>query len=169
MRRRFENVNMVMGNCFSPVMEGSQFKWNNIVVNSPMYITPIRRKKFKISFGEFDLSKVLLNVSSNCDIIIRDESAYTFLLLLLSADHSECSLFNNHLTVNTQDLPRYVFYIDYKHEELYSYKDGVLESNVTIMDPVDNYFYNYIDIQIRNFNDNPIPDFYVGVVDKVGD
>ena len=26
---------------------------------------------------------------------------------------------------------------------------------------------NYI--QIRNFNDNPIPDFYVGVVDKVGD
>lgn len=33
MRRRFENVNMVMGNCFSPVMEGSQFKWNNIVVN----------------------------------------------------------------------------------------------------------------------------------------
>lgn len=109
MRRRFENVNMVMGNCFSPVMEGSQFKWNNIVVNSPMYITPIRRKKFKISFGEFDLSKVLLNVSSNCDIIIRDESAYTFLLLRLSADHSECSLFNNHLTVNTQDLPRYVF------------------------------------------------------------
>lgn len=101
---------MVMGNCFSPVMEGSQFKWNNIVVNSPGYITPIRRKKFKISFGEFDLSKVLSNVSSN-----------------------------------------------------------VLESNVTIMDPVDNYFYNYIDIQIRNFNDNPIPDFYVGVVDKVGD
>lgn len=37
------------------------------------------------------------------------------------------------------------------------------------MDPVDNYFYNYIDIQIRNFNDNPIPDFYVGVVDKVGE
>lgn len=38
------------------------------------------------------------------------------------------------------------------------------------MDPVDNYFYNYqLDIQIRNFNDNPIPDFYVGVVDKVGD
>lgn len=133
------------------------------------YITPIRRKKFKISFGEFDLSKVLLNVSSNCDIIIRDESAYTFLLLLLSADHSECSLFNNHLTVNTQDLPRYVFYIDYKHEELYSYKDGVLESNVTIMDPVYNYFYNYVDIQIRNFNDNPIPDFYVGVVDDIGD
>lgn len=48
MRRRFENVNMVMGNCFSPVMEGSQFKWNNIVVNSPVYITPIRRKKFKM-------------------------------------------------------------------------------------------------------------------------
>lgn len=67
MRRRFENVNMVMGNCFSPVMEGSQFQWNNIVVNSPVYITPIRRKKFKISFGEFDLSKVLSNVSSNCD------------------------------------------------------------------------------------------------------
>lgn len=38
-----------------------------------------------------------------------------------------------------------------------------------MMDPVDDYFYNYIDIQIRNFNDNPIPDFYVGVVDKVGD
>lgn len=150
---------MVMGNCFSPVMEGSQFKWNNIVVNSPVYITPIRRKKFKISFGEFDLSKVLSNVSSNRDIIIR----------VLSADHSKCSLFNNHLTVNTQDLPRYIFYIDSEHEELYSYKDGVLESNVTIMDPVDNYFYNYIDIQIRNFNDNPIPDFYVGVVDKVGD
>ena len=111
----------------------------------------------------------MLNVSSNCDIIIRDEYAYTFLLLLLSADHSECSLFNNHLTVNTQDLPRYVFYIDYEHEELYSYKDGVLESNVTIMDPVYNYFYNYIDIQIRNFNDNPIPDFYVGVVDNIGD
>lgn len=55
MRRRFENVNMAMGNCFSPVMEGSQFQWNNIVVNSPVYITPIRRKKFKISFGEFDL------------------------------------------------------------------------------------------------------------------
>lgn len=101
MRRRFENVNMVMGNCFSPVMEGSQFKWNNIVVNSPVYITPIRRKKFKISFGEFDLSKVLSNVSS------------------------KCSLFNNHLTVNTQDLPRYIFYIDSEHEELYSYKDGV--------------------------------------------
>lgn len=78
-------------------------------------------------------------------------------------------MFNNHLTVNTQDLPRYIFYIDSEHEEPYSYKDGVLESNVTIMDPVDNYFYNYIDIQIRNFNDNPIPDFYVGVVDKVGD
>ena len=136
MRRRFENVNMAMGNCFSPVMEGSQFQWNNIVVNSPVYITPIRRKKFKISFGEFDLSKVL---------------------------------FNNHLTVNTQDLPRYIFYIDSEPEELYSYKDGGLESNVTIMDPVDNYFYNYIDIQIRNFSDNPIPDFYVGVVDKVGD
>ena len=160
---------MVMGNCFSPVMEGSQFKWNNIVVNSPGYITPIRRKKFKISFGEFDLSKVLSNVSSNCDIIIRDKSPYTFPLLLLSADYSKCSLFNNHLTVNTQDLPRYIFYIDSEHKELYSYKDGVLESNVTIMDPVDNYFYNYIDIQIRNFNDNPIPDFYVGVVDKVGD
>lgn len=43
MRRRFENVNMAMGNCFSPVMEGSQFQWNNIVVNSPVYITPIRR------------------------------------------------------------------------------------------------------------------------------
>lgn len=113
--------------------------------------------------------KFLSNVSSNRDIIIRDKSAYTFLLLLLSADHSKCSLFNNHLTVNTQDLPRYIFYIDSEHKELYSYKDGVLESNVTIMDPVDNYFYNYIDIQIRNFNDNPIPDFYVGVVDKVGD
>lgn len=160
---------MAMGNCFSPVMEGSQFQWNNIVVNSPVYITPIRKKKFKISFGEFDLSKVLSNVSSNRDIIIRDKSAYTFLLLLLSADHSECSLFNNQLTVNTQDLPRYIFYIDSEHKELYSYKDGVLESNVTMMGPVDNYFYNYIDIQIRNFNDNPIPDFYVGVVDKVGD
>lgn len=64
---------MAMGNCFSPVMEGSQFQWNNIVVNSPVYITPIRRKKFKISFGEFDLSKVLSNVSSNRDIIIRDK------------------------------------------------------------------------------------------------
>lgn len=160
---------MAMGNCFSPVMEWSQFQWNNIVVNSSVYITPIRRKKFKISFGEFDLSKVLSNVSSNCDIIIRDESACTFLLLLLSADYSKCSLFNNHLTVNTQDLPRYIFYIDSEHKELYSYKDGVLESNVTIMDLVDNYFYNYIDIRIRNFNDNPIPDFYVGVVDKVGD
>jgi len=94
---------------------------------------------------------------------------HLIVILLLSADHSKCSLFNNHLTVNTQDLPRYIFYIDSEHEELYSYKDGVLESNVTIMDPVDNYFYNYIDIQIRNFNDNPIPDFYVGVVDKVGD
>jgi hypothetical protein len=160
---------MVMGNCFSPVMEGSQFKWNNIVVNSPGYVTPIRRKKFKIGFGEFDLSKVLSNVSSNCDIMIRDKSAYTFLLLLLSDDYSKCSLFNNHLTVNTQDLPRYIFYIDSEHKELYSYKDGVLESNVKMMDPVDNYFYNYIDIQIRNFNDNPIPYFYVGVVDKVGD
>lgn len=61
--------------------------------------------------------------------------------------------------------------IDTDHEELYSYKDGVLESNVTIKDPVpvDDYFYNYIDIQIRNFNDNPIPDFYVGVVDNIGD
>lgn len=29
MRRRFENVNMVMGNCFSPVMEGSQFHTKN--------------------------------------------------------------------------------------------------------------------------------------------
>lgn len=160
---------MVMGNCFSPVMEGSQFQWNNIVVNNPVYITPIRKKKFKISFGEFDLSKTLLNVSSNFDIIIRDKSAYTFLLLLLSADHSECSLFNNHLTVNTQDLPRYVFYIDYEHEELYSYKDGVLESNVTIMNPVYDYFYNYVDIQIRNFSNNPIPDFYIGVVDDIGD
>lgn len=150
-------------------MEGSQFKWNNIVVNSPVYITPIRRKKFKISFGEFDLSKVLSNVSSNRDIIIRDKSPYTFLLLLLSADHSKLILFNDCLTVNTQDLPRYIFYIDSEHEELYSYKDGVLEGNVAIMDPVDNYFYNYTDIQIRNFNDNPIPDFYVGVVDKVGD
>ena len=28
---------------------------------------------------------------------------------------------------------------------------------------------NYIDIQIRNFGDNPIPDFYVGVVDNIGD
>lgn len=160
---------MVMGNCFSPVMEGSQFKWNNIVVNSPAYITPIRRKKFKISFGEFDLSKVLSNVSSDRYIMIRDKFSYTFLLLLLSADHSECILFNNNLTVNTQDLPRYIFYIDSEHKELYSYKDGVLESNVTIMDPVDNYFYNYVDIQIINFNDNPIPDFYVGVIDKVGD
>lgn len=95
---------MAMGNCFFPVMEGSQFQWNNIVVNSPVYITPIRRKKFKISFGEFDLSKVLSNVSSNRDIIIRDKSPYTFLLLLLSADHSKCSLFNNHLTVNTLSL-----------------------------------------------------------------
>lgn len=100
---------MAMGNCFSPVMEGSQFQWNNIVVNSPVYITPIRRKIFKISFGEFDLSKVLSNVSSNRDIIIRDKSEYKFLLLLLSADHSKCSLFNDHLTVNTQDLPRYIF------------------------------------------------------------
>lgn len=33
MRRRFENVNMAMGNCFSPVMEGSRFQWNNIVYN----------------------------------------------------------------------------------------------------------------------------------------
>lgn len=111
----------------------------------------------------------MFNVSSNRDIIIRDKSSYTFLLLLLSADHSKCSLFNNHLTVNAQDLPRYIFYIDSEHEELYSYKDGVLENNVTIMDPVDDYFYNYIDIQIRNFNDNPIPDFYVGVVDNIGD
>lgn len=75
---------MVMGNCFSPVMEGSQFKWNNIVVNSPVYITPIRRKKFKISFGEFDLSKVLSNVSSNCDIIIR-VYCYFCLLIILNA------------------------------------------------------------------------------------
>lgn len=109
MRRRFENVNMAMGNCFSPVIEGSQFQWNNIVVNSPVYITPIRGKKFKISFGEFDLSKVLSNVSSKCDIRIRDKSLYTFLLLLLLDDHSKCSSFNDHLTVNTQDLPRYIF------------------------------------------------------------
>lgn len=158
-----------MGNCFSPVMEGSQFGWSNTVVDSPAYMIPRRRKKFKISFGEFDLSKVLLNASSNCDIMIKDGSAYTFLLLLLSADHSECSLFNNHLTVNTQDLPRYVFYIDYEHKELYSFKDGVLEHNTTIMNSVYNYFYNYVDIQIRNFKDNPIPYFYVGVVDDIGD
>lgn len=44
-----------------------------------------------------------------------------------------------------------------------------IHTKTGLMDPVDNYFYNYIDIQIRNFNDNPIPDFYVGVVDKVGD
>lgn len=81
---------MAMGNCFSPVMEGSQFQWNNIVVNSPVYITPIRRKKFKISFGEFDLSKVLSNVSSNRDIIIRDSLhirfyCYFCLLIILNA------------------------------------------------------------------------------------
>lgn len=50
MRRRFEKVNMVMGNCFSPVMEGSQFQWNNIVVNSPVYITPIRKKEIQDKF-----------------------------------------------------------------------------------------------------------------------
>lgn len=50
MRRRFENVNMVMGNCFSPVMEGSQFQWNNIVVNSPVYITPTRKKEIQDKF-----------------------------------------------------------------------------------------------------------------------
>lgn len=72
---------MAMGNCFSPVMEGSQFQWNNIVVNSPAYIIPIRRKKFKISFGEFDLSKVLSNVSSECDIRIRDKSAISMIIL----------------------------------------------------------------------------------------
>lgn len=26
-----------------------------------------------------------------------------------------------------------------------------------------------IEPTIRNFNDNPIPDFYVGVVDNIGD
>lgn len=30
MRRRFENVNMAMGNCFSPVMEGVNF--NGIIL-----------------------------------------------------------------------------------------------------------------------------------------
>lgn len=50
MRRRFENVNMAMGNCFSPVMEGSQFQWNNIVVNNPVYITPIRKKEIQDKF-----------------------------------------------------------------------------------------------------------------------
>lgn len=33
MRRRFENVNMAMGNCFSPVMEGSQFQWSGATPN----------------------------------------------------------------------------------------------------------------------------------------
>lgn len=73
MRRRFENVNMAMGNCFSPVMEGSQFQWNNIVVNSPVYITPIRRKKFKISFGE----RVLVEPGTNFRI-----NVYYFTLLV---------------------------------------------------------------------------------------
>lgn len=109
MRRRFEDVNMAMGNCSSPIMEGSQFQWNNIAANSLVYITPIRRKKFKISFGEFDLSKVLSNVISNCDIAITNESHIVFTLLLLSDDHSKCNLFNDLLTVNTQDLPRYIF------------------------------------------------------------
>lgn len=39
MRRRFENVNMAMGNCFSPVMEGSQFQWNNTVIKWQQKIT----------------------------------------------------------------------------------------------------------------------------------
>lgn len=37
------------------------------------------------------------------------------------------------------------------------------------MNPADVYFYGYTGIRIRNFNDNPIPDFYVGLVDEVGD
>lgn len=32
MRRRFENVNMVMGNCFSPVMEWKGVNLNGIIL-----------------------------------------------------------------------------------------------------------------------------------------
>lgn len=50
MRRRFENVNMVMGNCFSPVMEGSQFQWSEATPNSSKYVTASNKKKNQDEF-----------------------------------------------------------------------------------------------------------------------
>lgn len=37
------------------------------------------------------------------------------------------------------------------------------------MDSFSDYFYNYQAIISTNFTGNPIPDFYVGVVDNIGD
>ena len=50
MKRRFENVNMVMGNCFSPVMEGSQFQWSEATTNSSKYVTAYNKKKNQDEF-----------------------------------------------------------------------------------------------------------------------
>lgn len=168
MRRRFENVNMVMGNCFSPVMEGSQFQWSEATPNSSKYVTASNKKKIKMSFGQFDSSKIL---TYTCEISIRSKLESSFSLLKIYIN-KECKLFKENLTLEYmkyEELSRYVFYFDEDSQEIYSYKDGVLENHVTVMDSFSDYFYNYQAIISTNFTGNPIPDFYVGVVDNIGD
>lgn len=108
MRRRFENVNMVMGNCFSPVMEGSQFQWSEATPNSSKYVTASNKKKFKMSFGQFDSSKILIYT---CEISIRSKLESSFSLLKIYIN-KECKLFNENLTLEYmkyEELSRYVF------------------------------------------------------------
>lgn len=121
-----------------------------------------------MSFGQFDSSKILIYT---CEISIRSKLESSFSLLKIYIN-KECKLFNENLTLEYmkyEELSRYVFYFDEDSQEIYSYKDGVLENHVTVMDSFSDYFYNYQAIISTNFTGNPIPDFYVGVVDNIGD
>lgn len=44
MRRRFENVNMMSGNCLSSVIDGSQFSWSNVYKDTIGYVKPTKKK-----------------------------------------------------------------------------------------------------------------------------
>lgn len=90
------------------------------------------------------------------------------LIEVRSVDNTEFRLFDE-IPMLIQDISKYVFYADESDSTLYAYEDGSLVSKITTTTPFVDFFCYYQDLENQNFVGNPIPDFYVGVVDKVGD
>lgn len=133
---------------------------------------PNPKKIYKVHFGDIDVSKSLLQ--GGYIYLTNPLMSYETDILFLHLVETQEGLVTAELmligTVPVSDVGKYDLYIDSRYRA-YVYKEGAMirEIDISMGETYEYVFITTTSFYDKGFIENPIPDFYVSLVDNVGD
>lgn len=129
----------------------------------PPYPSPV----LKFHIGQFDPSKLYTKLKNKGEVyVVPRLSSVNLLILRFDGTYGTIGVFNDAVSINYKESEKYDFY--YLSGAVYAYYENQLQSTGST-----GTNFNKIellnDITFSRFNGNPMPDFYIKMVDNVGD